>query len=532
MKYKIIIGVFLVLWSLQSCKDTLKVEPVDFFQPHEFYKNKEELNYALNGVYSTLTASSSPYQSFVARMGLDADEGYINYAADRNSLADYRVVASDSRILSYWTVFYAGINKANDLLINIDNAQVEEGEKLRVKGETLFLRAYFYLMLVNRFGDIPLVLTPITSVAREELQVPQTPAKDVYEKILEDMEEASELVGDATHPGKVSKSAIWGIMARTCLYMAGKPINEASKYAEAKEWALKVIGAGIHVLNTDYTQVFINYAQDKYDIRESIWEVEYWGNGSAPFQAAAGFVGRNNGIGTTRDPSIGYSLGALRNTEYLYKLYDDPHDVRRDWNIAPFYYGGSAVATKTSWAATQLFHRHCGKWRREYEILAKNDGRTPQNYPLLRYSDVLLMFAEADCISSNSLIVSPEGHEALNKVRRRARGLDPLTPNLTIDLKDLNKSQFMEEIMDERARELAFESLRKSDLVRWGNFYDKMRIVYDELQPYLNSTSVSIKDRAEVAVRSYSNVSRRDVLWPIPTYELGVNNKLKQNSGW
>src|SRR5690606_7129738 len=130
MKYKIFISIVLVFFGLQSCKDTLKIDPVDFFQPHQFYKNEQELNYALNGVYSTLTTSSSPYQSLVARMGLDADEGYISYTADRNSLSDYRVVATDGKVLSYWTVLYAGINKANTLLANIEHAQVKENEKL------------------------------------------------------------------------------------------------------------------------------------------------------------------------------------------------------------------------------------------------------------------------------------------------------------------------------------------------------------------------------------------------------------------
>lgn len=529
MKRKIFSICILFILTVISCKDALKVEPEDFLQPNQFYRNENELNYALNGVYSTLTASNSPYQSVIARLGLDADEGYINYTADINSVADYRVVPTDTKVLGYWTVLYAGINRANFLLQGLEKAPVEETIKSKIKGEALFLRSFLYLLLVNRFGDIPLVLAPISGVKIEDLQIPQTPAKQVYQHILTEMEAASDLVGNATNPGRVSKSAVWGIMARTCLYMAGQPINDQSKYAEAKKWAEKVMQAGIHSLNPDYTQIFINYAQDKYDIKESIWEVEYWGNGAAPFQAAAGFVGRNNGIGTTRDKSIGYSLGALRTTEFLYKLYA-ANDLRRDWNIAPFYY--NADASKTFWAATHYFHRHCGKFRREYELLTKEEGRTPQNYPLLRYADVLLMYAEADCMSTGGSAVSTEALEKLNMVRRRAFGKNPLIPDVTVDLANTNPTDFIDEIKNERARELAFESLRKSDLVRWGNLETNMSYVKNELQAQLNSSSASIKARAEIAVRPYTNFSNRDVTWPIPSYEMGVNKKLKQNKGW
>src|SRR5690606_4943192 len=215
---------------------------------------------------------------------------------------------------------------------------------------------------------------------------------------------------------RVSKSAIWGVLARTCLYVAGNPINDVSRYEEARDWAKKVMDTGVHRLNTSFPQVFINHVRDIYDIEESIWEVEFWGNGTGVYANLGGYVGRNNGIGNTQDPNVGYAVGATRIARPLYFKFKSD-DLRRDWAIAPFRYVGNPADT-VYWESGQLYQRYCGKWRRTYElILPRSTTRTATNFPLLRYSDVLLMFAEAE----NEVNGSPteEAYEAINQVKRR-----------------------------------------------------------------------------------------------------------------
>jgi hypothetical protein len=265
MKRIIFLSVILALITFSSCKKILDTKPKDFLSPLTYYQTEEQLNLALTGVYATLSSLSTYGNSMQAFMGLDADEGYFTRTG---GVQVYNVVPSDPMITNLWGTFYSGINKANMVLENINKPVMDEQKRGVIKGEALFLRAYFYFILVSNFGDVPLKLTSTTSPGEPPLS--RTPAKDVYNQILKDMTEAEGLVNPIDKigfGGRVSKSAVQGILARVCLYMAGNPINDVSKYNDAKNWASKVINSGLHDLNPSYTQVFINYAQDKYYIK-------------------------------------------------------------------------------------------------------------------------------------------------------------------------------------------------------------------------------------------------------------------------
>ena len=117
----------------------------------------------------------------------------------------------------------------------------------------------------------------------------------------------------------------------------------------------------------------------------------------------------------------------------------------------------------------------------------------------------------------------------MNQIRRRGYGLDINTPSSTADLEEGDRFTLLENIKDERARELGFELTRKDDLVRWDEFYDRMR--------YVRSLTATIPDTYTSsyyinAKRVYANADSRDEFWPIPTYEMGVNRELVQNPGW
>jgi len=516
--------VFILSVFFSSC-DFLELEPNDFVSAEQYYKTESDLEAALSGVYSTL-ASGSLYKSYmIGRLGLDADQGYDNRGTDVGTVSDYNVSPTDVKILKFWQDLYLGINNANILLEQINKKEIvmPDSVKQRIVGETLFLRGYFYFLLVSNFGDVPLVLN-----SNDSSQPFRTPALQVYDKIIQDMDSAALKVNDISalgFGGRVTKSVVYGILTRVHLFVAGIPYNQHDHYEKARLCAKTVIDLNFHKLNSNFQQVFINYAQDIYDTKESLWEVEFYGNGIGLYANLGGYVGGNNGIRNTFDLTLGYTYDFINVTAFAYNVYKTG-DLRRDFTIAPFYYKQPTVpAQKVNWSSTQIFNRNCGKFRREYETLEpKHRSYTPQNFPLLRYSDVLLMYAEAVNAVNNG--PTTEAYDAINQVRRRGFGKDISTPEPTIDLSGLDYDGFLAEVQNERSRELAFECLRKGDLVRWGIFFPKMKKCLEDANAAPTFTDLKL------AKSTFTNVSARDVVWPIPSYEIGVNPNLTQNNGW
>jgi hypothetical protein len=395
-----------------SCKKFLDTTPTDFLSPSNYFKTESEINSALAGVYDVLAKSSTYGRYLFFEMDV-ADDSFIALSSWTQDVGLYNYNPSDTKITEAWTALYNGINRANMLLENIHHANMDPEKKRVAEGEALFLRAYYYFILTNNWGNVPLRLTATASSA--EVNFPNTPYKTIYAQIVSDMEKAADMVNPIssyTYGSRISKSAVWGMLARVNLKMAGAPLRDVSRYAEVVKWAEMVKAAG-HSLNTDYKQVFINMCEGKYDTKEVIWEVEFGKLNMT--QAEEGSVGSINGIGA--NASIGYSYGAKHTTEKYYKSFE-ANDLRRDWNISSYYY--DANGGKVAYAPTQIYNRYDAKWRREYDTTTpKFNGTTPINFPLLRYADVLLMLAEAQNELNGP---TPVAIAAVNEVRNRAFG--------------------------------------------------------------------------------------------------------------
>ncbi|WP_353134639.1 RagB/SusD family nutrient uptake outer membrane protein [Pseudopedobacter sp.] len=392
-----------IVLSVSSCEKILDKTPMDFSpELTDYYNTPEKLDANLRSVYHSLQAYSLYGTLMHYRLGFEADEGYYARSSPASGPHANDFTSGHTDINSFWRDLYVGIARANNFIANVDaNPAIDEEYRNKLRGEALFLRGYFYFMLVKTFGGVPLILEPLSDV--ENIDIPRATDKEVYDQILADMKEAEQLVDGIEkigHGGRINKSAVRGILARVCLYMAGYPLRDLTKYQEAKNWAYKVISDPLagHALNPSFSQIFINYAQDKYDPKESIWEIEFKGNGQDAY-TEMGQVGYLNGPQTTSDV-IGQGFGGVKATSKLYSIYK-LGDLRRDWTIASFTYSGTkhdfSASYTTSTSQTYLNNRDAGKFRREYETLTpKHKTQTPQNYPILRYSDVLLMYAEAD----------------------------------------------------------------------------------------------------------------------------------------
>lgn len=521
MKNIIIYSLSIFAFTFSSCNKFLEEVPSDFVAPVNYYKNEKEVYSALAGVYDIL-GKTSTYGRYLFFEYDISDQGYTYFSATQD-IGLYNYDIGDVKLIETWSTLYEGINRANLLLENIDKATMSPNLKEVYKGEALFLRAYYHFVLTSLWGEVPLRLKAVTDPSDVDLQ----PSKlaTIYQQIVSDMEIAAEKVNPVTsyaQAGRVSKSTIWGILARVNLKMAGHPLQDKSRFAEAKKWAQKVIDLGFHRLNPDYSQVFKNHSQKVYDLKESIWEVEFsYISGS---QNEEGRVGVINGILAT-SATLGSSTGSHRAVREYYNIFEN-NDKRRDWNITNYTYATTSPVSYTYYTGAVGYNRYVAKWRREFEISpAKSTYTSIINFPLLRYSDVLLMYAEADNKLTGSR--SSESDDYVNMVRRRAFGkLEPGATNVAeYDIATgLDEDDFHSVIQAERSKELGYEALRKFDLVRWGNFVLTMQ----NLATYFTVVPTTLQP----GFRVYQNVTAKDTLMAIPRDEITVNKLMIQNKGW
>lgn len=504
--------------GLISCNKFLDTEPTDSVAPDFYYNTEAQLNSALIGVYDPLSQTDMYADFMFNQLGSCTDEGF--YARNiTTGMQVYNVDYTNPDVGKFWKTLYKGIERANLLITNINKPAMDESKRKELLGQALFLRGYYYFLLVSNFGDVPLKIEPTSSVIK--VDIPRTSTKEVYAQIIKDMETAEGMVDAENIAGtssRIHKTTVQGILARVCLTMAGFPLKDNSQYANALKWADKVVASGKHSLNPKYDQIFINYMADKYDTRESLWEAEFSGNAADAWREVSR-IGNTIGI-SCGDMNIGYSYGFINTTGTLFQLYE-PGDLRKNWCIAPFHYVGSV---KVDWTDSDIYNRNCGKYRREYEkVTPKNKNSTPTNFPLLRYADILLMQAEAENQVSGP---TTKAFNAINMVRRRGFGKDVNIPDATADLpSELNKVQFQKVIQDERARELCFESLRRPDLIRWNIFIETMKATSSDI-------TANAPSNYKFAATGGNNVSERNLLFPIPADEISLNKAMTQNPGY
>lgn len=534
-----------IVFSFISCDDYLNTEPINKVSIKQYYTDEQGLTEALAGVYDPLGADELYGRNVFGGYNACTDEGYLARTTQTNDLqylSVNNINPTNVEVASLWAICYTGVNRANDLIANINLPKMDETKRQTILGEALFLRGYYNFLLVTNFGDIPMKLTPTTSP--NDVYTPATPAKEVYDQILKDMTEAETKVATSTSYGyssRVSKTVVEGILARVCLQMAGFPLNDTAKYADALAWTKKVKDSGEHALNTAfnsalnvttgtvkftnsaYSQIFINEAKDIYDIKETMWEIDFKGNRTDGY-TETGRLGAFNGItmtGVTWTPTIGYGYGFIRGTARLYKAYGTG-DLRRDWVLTPFTFNNT-TGVKSPITTTTGYGRDCAKWRREFDPdTNKNKNFTNTNFPVLRYADVLLMFAESENYVNGPTAAA---YEAVNQVRRRGYGLPINTPSAVADLPaGLSNANFQLAIEKERMLELCFEGTRHMDLIRWGKYVSTMN-------------SVGAEITANGGNNAYgglggSNVTARNVIYPYPSLELAINHELKQNPLW
>lgn len=524
--------VLLIGLSTMSCSDFLNTQPEDFSTPTNTLTTATGFENGVWGIYSVLgTLYSDNYINFISGA---TDECYANFIP---AISDIRVLihnSSSSAVSSVWNTLYSGILRANTVLEAAKNKPngMSDVDFQYYKAEARFLRGYFYYLLVANWGDVPLITNMITDpnmVSRS-----RTPKEIVYAQVLEDMTYAADSITGAMNiksfpstggAGRISRQAVWGCLARVCLQMAGEPLKDVAKFNDAKLWSNKVYtyytAKGLN-LCTDYTKIFKDLASDKYNMGESMWEVEFVGDGQGS-KDRMGSIGVNYGILSSDQKTVGkgyayYSVNfKLTKTSGLYEA----KDVRQSWNTANFYYNTTSSTPQNypTWLTN-----YPGKFRRQYEPAYDKtyaQYASTINFPVLRYADVLLMLAEAENELNGPTALA---YDALNKVRARA-GATPFAGG--------DKTSFRKFIQDERLRELCFESLRRLDLIRWGIYISSVQSACDQNVNHMaeaNST-LTILEAPQLSYLK-NNIQLKHLLLPIPLAEMNANSLMTQNIGY
>ena len=514
MKFKNYILSFIFL-SLISCEQFLEEKPYSFLSEANFPENASDGRIALNGVYRIFSNGYIRGYYYVLYNSADCD--FSSYGPSLTSQGygpyqNFNRTSADGFPKSLWINLYSAINSCNFVIDVTESKGFEGGDQLIAEAKAL--RAFFYMELTNCFGDIPLKVH--NTVGISELDLPRSSVDEIRQLCIKDldyaettMEKYPSTFAVHTRGGLLTLGAVKMIKAHLYMYMAGSRrswdgqmiAGDKSYWTDVRDLCQSIVNMGVYELDPDYINIFRDYYLDIYN-KESIWEIDFSmpDNGTTfPNAMAAPPYGSASGGG----------FGNLRSTVDFYNSFDTL-DIRRNWTIGNGKFSGYDFVPSANIGTRPYVNKF-----RKVEGNGNNGWNTPYNIPVYRYSNVYLMLAEA----LNEINSGPtqEAYDAINTVRYRARPADHKTDETVLpDLEGLDYESFKTAIIDERAYELAFEGFRRMDIIRWGIYLDRIKMV----------------DDATYGMKKASNVKEYHMLLPVPLEELNQNPAWNQNDGW
>lgn len=471
-----------------GCKKYLDQQPITSVGPDMVFKDVNSAYQAIAGVYSRLTGD----QGYGIRLSLyypvDNDEmqGPTGSADnDRRDMARYTLTPGNAQLERPFNQLFQGIEYANICIDNIPQMEMytsgteqQRKQLQRMHGEALTLRAQFYFEAIRNWGDLPAHFEPAYKQAVKVDFPSRTSADSLYDRILADLNTAASLVpwrneissiGDPLDE-RITKGTVKALRARIALFRGGYRLHQDGSmqraadyqnlYQVARTEANDIITSGQHSLNPGF---------------KSLWKDQVGARAVADPNGELMFQVTGIGGGSTADTKLGYYNGPRVNNfgnssinplpTYFYLF--DSTDLRRDVTIAPYNVAADG-ATKIGLAITAM---NDGKYRRDWMTNPVISPTSAAQYfqlkwQIMRYADVLLMFAEAENELNGP---TSAAYNAVNMVRRRGFGKPVNTPDATVDLPaGLSKADFFKAIVRERSLELGGEGIRKYDLMRWN----------------------------------------------------------------
>ncbi|MDR0618749.1 MAG: RagB/SusD family nutrient uptake outer membrane protein [Bacteroidales bacterium] len=442
-------------------------------------------------------------------------------------LDNFRVSDNNAILLDMYQMNYQGVARCNLAIEQIPliapDSIMTESVKQRLIGEAKFLRAFYYFRLVRIFQELPLVTVTIKSSS--EWKQPKATAEKIYERIVADLLDAnsklwtlSQIRANPSEIGRATKGAAQALLLKAYLYQG--------QYAQAKQWGDSIINSGQYGLEPRYSDNFSIYNENGI---ESVFEAQYSEEASSDYGSFNPHFGGTRGTFTTvltrsrstKMPKLA-SGGAAKGwgfnkpTQSLYNEFEDG-DIRRDASILNL---PDSMMSNTN----EEIYLGCRYLSRKYALMDDNNNalwnghetRSPINIKLIRYADVLLMYAEA----CNELGDIAGATATLNYLRsvRRSECANPATqlPDFPYGSYGSNQNDMRLALRHERRVELAMEGHRWFDIVRWG-------IAKQVMDDYKQNETAAVQAEMGTFVKG------KNEYFPLPQYELDLSG-LEQNN--
>lgn len=481
MKYISISALLFLVMAAASCSKDLEQKPHLIYYDN-YYQTQDDAISAVNAVYDVL-GSVNQYSSYLWLIqDVCSDDCNARVTLNDPNLHDlnnYTLKTTNNYLSQIWQGSYLGISRANIVLDRVPLISMDTLVKARVLGEARFLRGLFYFNLVRLFGDVPLVTMPVSpDLTPEEIYPFRAPASSVYKLIIDDFKFASEKLPakyiSTNDKGRATSGAALGLLSKVYLTIRD--------WENSRATAQRVIESNEYSLYPDYSA---NFKEANKNGKESVFEVQFYRK----------VTSENSQMVLSGLPSIPglFSAGVeiiLPTTDLLNSF--DTNDYRKKATFFDNY-----------WQYT--FEPHIWKYWDQVAYKPSATSASGADFMVMRYSEVLLIFAEA----VNEAMGGPtqEAYDAINLVRARARnGNSAALP----DLSGLSQDDFRTAVMTERRHEFVNEGQRWYDLVRTGKL--------------IESVKRAKGDKA--------NPSSFNYLFPIPQREMDINLNLTQNPGY
>lgn len=486
----------LSMFCATGCSDFLEESDPSNFTVENYFTQPAHARSSVNAIYAPMREPLGSGFGGGAWMmpefatGLAATD--LGQAVNSYFIKDLRNTSDNGYGQTYWTSYYRGIANANLSIQKIPTITMNEAEAKALMGEAYFLRAWYYFNLVRMFGSIPLVTEPV-NLESEQLRPSQAAPEDIYNLIVQDLQTAEASGLPWTDPsGKVSMGAVKSLLSQVYLTMAGFPLQKgASHYQLAAKKAEEVIDSKQFKLFASYNDF---HDPSKKNIEENIFMIQFrtqilpsgWQVSIIPYNKnISQYSDETGGIYATGDFVKSYDPADLRAKEKQFFFTKFTNEANRNQEVdlgGYFIYKHFDMVAQTSSANSDL------------------------NWPVIRYADVLLTYAEASNEVSGPTAMA---YEAVNAIRTRAQ-----LPNLT----GLSKDLFREAVWRERWYELCYENITWFDMARLRKAFNVKTKTFDNYVGHKFSYGPTLTDR--------------ELLFPIPTSEMRNNTNLRQNNGY